>query len=332
MPFNPSDRVDWIDMSKGIAIILVVIGHCWIGLHSAGLIHSEALYQIIRNGIYLFHMPIFFIVSGLLTVKLTTSPARRFYSSRVLLLLYPMVLWTWLMTAGKLAMGGLTNDPLTWDSATWNPLPPQWQFWFLWALFLLHIATRAVASLANLAGLRLTAGHWGALMLTTLLIISVDIGFGVVDPFIRPALLYAPFFYLGAVLSRWPDWPYIPPYWAVAGFTAAQIAAHVLAPPIPIRFAFGALAALSVMALCRWASAQWSTARLTRWLIALGLASMAIYLAHTFFSAPIRVILQQLGASGLLPHLILGTLGGILGPLGLLWIARRLRLQRVLGF
>ncbi len=46
-------RIDFIDVAKGIGIILVVLGH----LNSAE--------QPIRNFIYSFHMPLFFILSGI---------------------------------------------------------------------------------------------------------------------------------------------------------------------------------------------------------------------------------------------------------------------------
>lgn len=46
-------RLDYIDISKGIAIILVVLGHC--------LTWNDSL----RYGIYAFHIPLFYIINGL---------------------------------------------------------------------------------------------------------------------------------------------------------------------------------------------------------------------------------------------------------------------------
>lgn len=47
-------RLDYIDAAKAIAIILVIIGHCyWVGAVPR-----------LRNIIYSFHMPLFFVVSG----------------------------------------------------------------------------------------------------------------------------------------------------------------------------------------------------------------------------------------------------------------------------
>ena len=45
-----NQRIEWIDALKGIGIILVLIGHCNI--------------ENINQYIYLFHMPLFFMISG----------------------------------------------------------------------------------------------------------------------------------------------------------------------------------------------------------------------------------------------------------------------------
>ncbi|WP_298014468.1 acyltransferase family protein [uncultured Megasphaera sp.] len=48
---NPK-RIDWIDIAKGIAILLVIIGH------------TNPWGSTTRNFIYSFHMPLFFLLSG----------------------------------------------------------------------------------------------------------------------------------------------------------------------------------------------------------------------------------------------------------------------------
>lgn len=48
------DRDKSLDIAKGIGILLMVIGHCY---------HTE---NIVLKTIYSFHMPLFFIVSGML--------------------------------------------------------------------------------------------------------------------------------------------------------------------------------------------------------------------------------------------------------------------------
>lgn len=52
---------DWIDVAKGIGIILVVIGHSFRDNMRIESVFCEYIYQII----YAFHMPFFFAISGL---------------------------------------------------------------------------------------------------------------------------------------------------------------------------------------------------------------------------------------------------------------------------
>lgn len=55
---NNYDRMLYIDISKGILIILVVIGHI--------LNFEYFLTKSIKTIIYTFHMPAFFVISGIL--------------------------------------------------------------------------------------------------------------------------------------------------------------------------------------------------------------------------------------------------------------------------
>lgn len=52
------ERLAWLDIAKGIGIVLVVTGHVLLG--------SDAAYaQPIANAIFAFHMPLFFLLAGL---------------------------------------------------------------------------------------------------------------------------------------------------------------------------------------------------------------------------------------------------------------------------
>ncbi len=65
-------RIGWIDITKGIAIILVVLGHSLIGLK-------------INDFIFSFHMPIFFIASGLLFKKRSVKETIQKNAKRLLI-------------------------------------------------------------------------------------------------------------------------------------------------------------------------------------------------------------------------------------------------------
>lgn len=51
------NRIKWVDLAKGLGIILVIIGHC------------VYLGHFVHNWIFSFHMPLFFILSGLFFKK-----------------------------------------------------------------------------------------------------------------------------------------------------------------------------------------------------------------------------------------------------------------------
>ena len=54
------DRIQWVDCAKGIAVILVVLGHCVRAANSDTELVARAI-------IFSFHMPLFFLLSGLTT-------------------------------------------------------------------------------------------------------------------------------------------------------------------------------------------------------------------------------------------------------------------------
>ena len=70
---------------------------------------------------------------------------------------------------------------------------------------------------------------------------------------------------------------------------------------------------------------------LTRLFVQLGLLSMPIYLAHTIFTVGMRTVLFKFTEAAT-PHLILGTIAGLIGPALLYYGLRRISLTRVAGF
>jgi hypothetical protein len=67
------------------------------------------------------------------------------------------------------------------------------------------------------------------------------------------------------------------------------------------------------------------------WLASLGAASMAIYVMHTIFSAGLREFLLSLSIDAPLPHLILGTIVGLVAPMIVLAVVKRWGLTRAMG-
>ena len=77
-------RIEYIDIAKGIGILLVYIGHC-----SKGTPNISSLIE----WIYAFHMPLFFFISGLLFPNKKIS-AITFYRNKFASLVIPYILFT----------------------------------------------------------------------------------------------------------------------------------------------------------------------------------------------------------------------------------------------
>jgi fucose 4-O-acetylase-like acetyltransferase len=318
-----------LDVAKGIGIILVVIGHAWRGLESAGMIGNAWLFRRIDQLIYNFHMPLLFLLSGMtFQAWVLRRPVVEAAISRVTRLLWPLLLWSYLFTAARLAAGEAANTQLTGiESLIFFPLPPRDHFWFLWALFLQHLA---VLALIRFVTGPLSAPAWAALAAIVVLVSSfTPVG---LNAWTFGAAIYAGAFLAGLALgqTRWrPEGP-LAFLLAAALFLGLQAASFQLPRSLLTVQVLGIVLSLSALAMIHILS----TGRMSgpcRLLAYLGLSSMGIYLGHTIFSAGVRAGLGHF-TPDLTAHMVLGTLAGIIGPLILYAVIRRVGHPSWIGF
>ncbi len=138
---SDSGREAWIDSAKGIAIILVVFCHVLGGLLTQGLMQPVAGWQDCYSWVYLFHMPVFFFLSGWLVRGRRPRPQSESLAQYAGTLLYPYMVWgllTWLAHLAGDAIGA-TNSPAN----VWAPVlllySPSAGPWFLYVLFMIHV-------------------------------------------------------------------------------------------------------------------------------------------------------------------------------------------------
>jgi fucose 4-O-acetylase-like acetyltransferase len=206
--------------------------------------------------------------------------------------------------------------------------------WFLWALLLGCLTLAAIDRAASLSSAR--TAILGAVAGPAWLIGLWDLP----EPaaaLIGPAVAHFPFLCLGAALGAGGALRLrmtgVRAALAACAFVAALIL--VLQHDAPASPAWGSLIALVLSlagcAILRHVTVNAPMNPLIGTFAFLGQGSLAIYVAHTIFSAPTREALLALGVDGLAAQLVLGTLAGLLGPIALLLAARTTGISRVAG-
>lgn len=88
------NRIHWIDQVKGWGILMVAYGHN---------------FPLFEEYIYTFHMPLFFLVSGIFHSKKTTITVLK---KRAKQLLIPYFLWAFMLYVFWLIIGRFYGDPI----------------------------------------------------------------------------------------------------------------------------------------------------------------------------------------------------------------------------
>lgn len=121
-------RLEVFDVAKGIGIILMVVGHCC----------GPKLF----NWIYSFHMPLFFVMSGLFFVS-GKYGFREFLQKRIRQLIVPLVIFSLIIVGLSVVFIPETNPV----GRLKNGFPGA--LWFMWALFLLELLYFAIDKVAK---------------------------------------------------------------------------------------------------------------------------------------------------------------------------------------
>lgn len=133
---NKESRLNWIDVSKGIGIILVVFGHVLRGLDAAKINFPH--FKNIDKFIYTFHMPLFFCLSGYFFIKSLNKGSREFVISKFSTLLYPYLVWSFIQITIQFLLSNFINGKVELNDV-FTFFYPRGQFWFLFALIIFNL-------------------------------------------------------------------------------------------------------------------------------------------------------------------------------------------------
>jgi fucose 4-O-acetylase-like acetyltransferase len=274
--------------------------------------------------IYLFHMPLFFVVSCHLASG-KFRPAGSTLARLLQTILYPYFLWSILEGLTLVYLSKYTNSHVPISTLTkilWIPIVP---YWFLYALFLCHIAYLALRRLPH--GVQLGIAAILFLLPQFFLPAIYGVRLGIVPETVR-GLLY---FILGVVsvasIRQFGRWTALSATLLFFLFAILFYQSQLTGPlAAPAALPAGIAGVVATLAWSRMLAARggWLASTFGFW----GRYSMSIYVMHIFFTAGTRIALQRLhlGQSphGVVPTLaatwieiVSATAAGILIPLGI---------------
>ena len=195
------NRFEYIDILKGVAILLVVFGHL---LQSNTV---ESCNHPIFSFIYSFHMPLFMFISGYIGYKtynvLNLKDAVRGLAKKIRSLLIPYFVWQLFMYKFVWVSKPVFN--ISDISSQLFDLLTKWSFlWFLWYIFNLYVFYTVFLLLINYIKPK-------NLILTDILGFITFVVFGVTFKYFKwnffididSFMLYGLFFFGGVVISKY---------------------------------------------------------------------------------------------------------------------------------
>ena len=346
---DAAPRYQWLDAAKGIGIILVVAGHVCGGLIDSRLPTDGVPIRPVFVGVYLFHMPLFFMLSGLLIERRVSRDSRKFLVSIGTKIAYPYFLWSVIQFSCISAAASLVNTPPGdfWAQILHLPVWPVSQFWFFYALALMHAMSWLVLPRYGPAALLLLS-----LVIRSLADLQVLPGIlgeaGSLFPYYAVGVLLAPQGVETLVMRKRPAWVeliLVALACSLLVFTARTLFVdHGIVHPasddpwLPAALLAGYSWSLSWVgaALALTAAvltmAERAAAPLKSALAYLGRLSLPIFVLHILFIAGLRIVLTKLLQVQSLAIIVPAIFAaGLLGPLVTFILLERVRLAKPLG-
>lgn len=319
-------RLDWVDMAKGLSIFLVVIMYCASSVGEdtgqTGFLHWTIAFAMP------FRMPEFFLISGLFLSQVIDRPWRAYADRRVVHYFYFYALWAVIHILFKVALIG--RDPAgALSYLAWAVVEPYGVLWFIYMLAVFGLISKLLH--------QFKVPHWATLAVGAVLqMAAVHTGSYLIDQFCA----YFVYFYAGYVFApmifRMADWAgdNVRAALGVLAIWAVVNAVLVFTPgfrldPVHIQLGWGALPGVHLLAAIAGALAICLTSALLvrvpwmEWLRWMGTKSLVVYVA---FVLPMGIARTLLLAAGIeepnLVSLIIMIIA-IGSPLVLWWLTEK---------
>lgn len=321
-------RIKWIDAGKGVAILLVVLGHVLLGLVRSGqYIGYNSTLRFFIELIYAFHMPFFFALSGYFFKPIENIAMwLLLVKNKLIDLGIPYLFFSVILFILQKIGGGEVKNQTTYSQLLNIYKAPIGYLWFLYTLFFIYV-------LIGLLSIVIKDERVIILVLIIGYIIAAFCNFHIY--FIQSTLVWAPMFYFGKLLKgrrckityfswitliiylihvpifrvMYPTVDYVSQYnpqiWGVFSFIGIYLG-FVFVPLLP----------------------SYLSNRLAR----LGLVTLVIYLVHAPAASIIRIILIKIGMTNLIVQIILGIILSLVVSLVSVYFTDKIRVLNFLFY
>ncbi|GAA3748747.1 acyltransferase family protein [Terriglobus aquaticus] len=303
---EPAARSELIDAARGLAIILVVIGHTSQGMTSRGLWQGSSLDVRIYEWMYSFHMPAFFFLAGLFaTGSLRKRGLPRFLRDRVSTLLWPYFLFE-LLNLVIFRVGAHVTHKLqpAWTAVAWTFFTAAGA-WFLPTLFF------ALAVFAIVISLPVSVPM---ILLLAISLVVRKYCLAIPINFVAAGLFFLPMVILGAIVGgRVQQVVRIPR--VISSVLAASIAWliwHGTARHWEWNYFGSLLLALAGTGMLLLAARVVDGTDGGHWLAWCGQASIGIFLLAPYAQVAVRTLLLHVHLTGKTVQLLLPSLAAVL--------------------
>ncbi len=317
-------RYFFVDDLKIAACILVVLGHFFMSVVAAGIMPQSALYNVLIQGVYTFHVPLFFVCSGFLYQNSnrvhSLKPYLKNVARKLLDLGVPYFTFSIITFVIKYVFENSVNTKNGdfFNSLFVNPTAP---YWYLYALFIFFLIIPCVNSKKQ-AWLLFSIS-----VLLKILYIACSIN-SVAMPYVVSSVTGRMIWFAGGMLLSF----YIDKLSSLRFLKAAALVAIALGTALSALFyrqtnnseivktAVGVIFTLG----CVFAAVSFESAKTRNLSKKLTPYFMPVFLMHTIFAAGVRILLLHFGIDNVFIHILLGVPAGFLFPCAVYKICEKL--------
>ncbi len=146
-----SKREQWIDGVKGIAIILVVLGHALDGFIGEGVYGNyKHILEHVVTVINIFHMPLFMVVSGYLYSKVYLyEKSGTHLKNKIVNLILLYFEWSFIWYMFKTLSRGMTVSDIYKNDFVMIPIKSIGVYWYLYILIFLYFIMKKIVMITK---------------------------------------------------------------------------------------------------------------------------------------------------------------------------------------